>query len=172
MQKQGLPGSAGVEWGPDPGLRRPSPGEAAGRRRAEQSPRCCRDVSEGPALLRTAVNLLGHMVISGFPLDSVSKESTCNAGDVGSTPGSGRCLGRGNGDPLQYSCLENPIDRGSWGGYSPWGRKESNMTERLSTHSHTHSLSLLQPALKTICSLSYQVPERKYSIFTWFILSF
>ena len=45
---------------------------------------------------------------------SDGKESTCNAGDPGSIPGSGRALGEGNGNPLQYSCLENPMDRGEW----------------------------------------------------------
>ena len=40
--------------------------------------------------------------------------SACNAGDLGSIPGSGRSPGEGNGNPLQYSCLENPIDRGTW----------------------------------------------------------
>ena len=43
-----------------------------------------------------------------------SKESACNAGDPGSIPGSGRSPGEGNGYPLQYSCLENPMDRGAW----------------------------------------------------------
>ena len=42
------------------------------------------------------------------------KEFTCNAGDSGSIPGSGRSLGEGNGNPPQYSCLENPMDRGAW----------------------------------------------------------
>ena len=42
------------------------------------------------------------------------KESTCNAGDMGSIPGSGRSPGRGNGNPFQYSCLKNPTDRGAW----------------------------------------------------------
>ena len=45
---------------------------------------------------------------------SVGKESACNAGDLGSIPGSGRCPAEGNGYPLQYSCLENPMDRGTW----------------------------------------------------------
>ena len=45
---------------------------------------------------------------------SDSKESTCTAGDLGSIPGSGRSLGVGLGNPLQYSCLENPMDRGAW----------------------------------------------------------
>jgi len=49
-----------------------------------------------------------------FPVDLVGKETSCNAGDLGSVPGSGRCLGVGNGNPLQYSCLENSMDRGAW----------------------------------------------------------
>jgi len=48
------------------------------------------------------------------PHSSVGKESACNVGDLGSIPGSGRSPGEGNGNPLQYSCLENPIDRGAW----------------------------------------------------------
>ena len=48
------------------------------------------------------------------PLSWVSKESLCDAGDPGSIPGSGRSLGEGNGNPLQCSCLENPMDRGAW----------------------------------------------------------
>ena len=47
----------------------------------------------------------------GFPDGSMGKESTCNTGDVGSIPGSGRSPGGGNGNPLQYSCLKNPMDR-------------------------------------------------------------
>ena len=45
---------------------------------------------------------------------SDGKESACNAGDLGLIPGLGRCPGEGNGYPLQYSCLENPMDRGAW----------------------------------------------------------
>ena len=91
----------------------------------------------------------------GFPR---GKESACNAGDLDSIPGLGRSLGEGNGNPLQYSCLENSMGRGAWqttdhgvtkswlNGYeseqtpgdsegqgslaccSPWRRKESDMT--------------------------------------------
>ena len=50
----------------------------------------------------------------GFPGGSEVKASACNAGDLGSIPGSGRSPGEGNGNPLQYSCLENPMDRGAW----------------------------------------------------------
>ena len=50
----------------------------------------------------------------GFPCSSVGKESACNARDPGLIPGSGRSPGEGNGNPLQYSCLGNPMDRGAW----------------------------------------------------------
>ena len=50
----------------------------------------------------------------GFPAGSVSEGSACNAGDLGSIPGSGRPPGRGYGIPLPYCCLENPMDRGAW----------------------------------------------------------
>ena len=50
----------------------------------------------------------------GFPHCSVSKESACNAGDLGLISGLGRSLGEGNGTPLQYSCLDNPMDGGAW----------------------------------------------------------
>ena len=50
----------------------------------------------------------------GFPGGSVVKKSTCQAGDAGSIPGLGRSPGEGNGNPLQYSCLGNPMDRGVW----------------------------------------------------------
>ena len=49
-----------------------------------------------------------------FPCTSVSKESSCSAGDPGLIPGSGRSPGEGYGKPLQYPCLENPMDRGAW----------------------------------------------------------
>ena len=50
----------------------------------------------------------------GFPCSSVGKESACSAGHPGSIPGLGRSPGEGNGNPLQYPCLKNPRDRGSW----------------------------------------------------------
>ena len=50
----------------------------------------------------------------GFPSGSVGKESACNAEDPGSIPGLGRSPGEGNGNPLQYSCLENSMKRGAW----------------------------------------------------------
>ena len=50
----------------------------------------------------------------GFPGSSEVKVSACNEGDLGSTPGLGRSPREGNGNPLQYSCLENPMDGGAW----------------------------------------------------------
>jgi len=52
--------------------------------------------------------------LRSFPCSSVGKESACNAGDLGSIAGLGRSHGEGNGNPLQYSCLEDPMDRGAW----------------------------------------------------------
>ena len=50
----------------------------------------------------------------GFPGGSAGKESTCNVGDLGSIPALGRSLGEGRGNPLQYSCLGNAMNRGAW----------------------------------------------------------
>ena len=69
----------------------------------------------------------------GFPGGSKVKASACNVGDLGLIPGSGRSPGEGNSNPLQYSCLENPMDGGDW-----WATvhrvAESDMTERLRFH--------------------------------------
>ena len=51
---------------------------------------------------------------TGFPGGAEVKASGCNVGDLDSIPGSGRSHGEGNGNPLQYSCLENPMDGGAW----------------------------------------------------------
>ena len=68
----------------------------------------------------------------GFPGGSEVKVSACNVGDLGSIPVLGRSPGEGNGNPLQYSYLENPHGQWSLVGYSPWGRTELDMTEQLS----------------------------------------
>ena len=59
-------------------------------------------------------NLFFLVIHVGLPSGSVVKNLPVNAGDVGSVPGLGRFPGEGNGTPLQYSCLENPMDRGAW----------------------------------------------------------
>ena len=55
-----------------------------------------------------------HIITLGFPGGAEVKASACNVGDLGLIPGSGRSPGEGNGNPLQYSCLENPMDGGAW----------------------------------------------------------
>ena len=65
----------------------------------------------------------------GFPCGSDGKESTCNVGDPGSIPGSGRSSGEGNGNPYQYSCLQKFMDRGTWQAVVH-GVAESGTTER------------------------------------------
>ena len=70
----------------------------------------------------------------GFPSGTWVKNPV-NAGDVGSIPGLGRSSGEGNGNPLQYSCLENPMDRGVWQTTVHGVHKEADMTECMCTHS-------------------------------------
>ena len=85
---------------------------------------------------RVALFLSSSMRVMGFPGSSAGKESTCNAGDLGSIPGLGRSPGGGHGNPLQYPCLENPHGQRSLVGYSPWGHKKSDTTEQLSAAQH------------------------------------
>ena len=74
--------------------------------------------------------MLSQQLMGVFPGGLDSKESACNARDLDSIPGSGRSPGEGNGNPLQYSCLENSMDK-FLAGYSPWDRKELDLTQRL-----------------------------------------
>ena len=82
------------------------------------------------------------ITITSFPDSSVGKESACNAGDLGSIPGSGRSPGEGTGNPPQYSCLENPMDRGAWwalvhGVTKSWTQRVSNFTLTFFIHNPT-----------------------------------
>ena len=79
-------------------------------------------------------------MLLGFPGGSDGKESTCNAGDTGSIPGLGRSSEGGHGNPLQRSCLENRHGQRSLVGYSPWGHKESDTTERLSSTAYLNEI--------------------------------
>ena len=78
----------------------------------------------------------------GFHGASDGKESACSEGTPGLIPGLGRSPGRGHGNPLQYSFLENPHGQRSPAGYNPWGQKESDLTERLSTAQSTVLLAV------------------------------
>ena len=72
--------------------------------------------------------------LKNFPGSSVVKNPPANAGDARSIPWSGRSPGEGNGNPLQYACLGNPVDRRAWLGCSPWDSKESDMTQQLNNN--------------------------------------
>ena len=74
----------------------------------------------------------------GFPRCSVGKESACIAGDLGSIPGLGRSSGEGNGNSLQYSGLENPMDREAWWATVHKVTKSWTQLKRLSMHACTH----------------------------------
>ena len=84
--------------------------------------------------------------LKGFPDGSVDKESACNAGDTGdasSIPGSGKSPREGHGNPPQYSCLKNSMNRGAWQGIvcgvtKSWTRLSSSHTNTY-THTHTHT---------------------------------
>ena len=73
-----------------------------------------------------------------FPGGSDGKESACNAGHLGSNPESGRSPGEGNGNPLQYSCLENPMDRGAWRATVHGVAKSWIQLKQLSMHALAH----------------------------------
>ena len=89
---------------------------------------------------------------SHFPGSSAGKESSCKAEDPNSIPRSGRSPEGGHGNPLQYSCLENPHGQRSLAGDSPWDRKESDKTERLSTAQHS-TFSLCVHMTLSLCEL-------------------
>ena len=95
-------------------------------------------------------------VFLGFPHGSVGKESTCNAGDLGSIPGLGRSPEGGNGNPLQCSCLENPIDRGAW-----WDivHGVAKSRTRLSNFTFTFHFHALEKEMATHSSvLAWRIP--------------
>ena len=91
-------------------------------------------VIENGQSLKVEVESSRQWWAQGLMDSSTGKESSCNAGDLGSIPGLGTSLGVGHGNPLQYSCLENPHRQRSQisyspSGYSPSGRNELDMTE-------------------------------------------
>ena len=75
----------------------------------------------------------------GFPSSSDGKPSACNMGDHGSIPRLGRSPGEGNSNPLQYSCLENSMDRGAWWATVHGVAKSQTQLSDSHTHTHTHT---------------------------------
>ena len=83
----------------------------------------------------------------GFPGGSVAqshKESTSQAADMGSIPDPGRFPGGGNGNPLEYTCPGNPMDRGAWWATVPGVAKESDTTWRLSSNNNNYFITFLK----------------------------
>ena len=126
------------KWQPTPVF---LPGESHGQRSlAGYSPRGCKesDMTEHPHThcphVCRPIYLSAYMCV-WFPRWLSGKQSTCNAGDPGSIPRLGRSPGEGNGNPLQYSCLRNPMDRGAWWLQS-MGSQKSDTTVRLSMQTH------------------------------------
>ena len=91
------------------------------------------------------------MIGKGFPDDSDGKESACNAGDLGSTPGLGKSPGEGNSNPLQDSCLKNPMHRGAWRAIVHGVVKSRTRLCDSRTRTHTHILDF-----KLFCSQSLE----------------
>ena len=105
-----------------------------------------------------------------FPGGSEVKESACNVGDLGSIPGSGRSPGEGNGNPLQYSCLENPMDRGAW-----WATVHGVANSQTRLRDFTHSLigiKSIRHCLETVITLVLGVVFLNKKLFTSGSLSF
>ena len=102
----------------------------------------------------------GYLLSTHFPGGSDGKESACHEGDWGLIPGLGRSPGEGNVNPLQYSCLENSVDRGAWGAYSPQGHKGSDTTELL-------TLSLFLPCVLDTISVPREHILIHLLLFSW-----
>ena len=89
-------------------------------------------LNEDPVQLKFLKNKIKNNI--GFPGGSEGKESACNVRDPALIPGLGRSPGEGNGNPLWYSCLENPMDGEAWQAIVHQGHKELDMTEQLHFH--------------------------------------
>ena len=108
-----------------------------------------------------------YIYIPGFPGGSGVKNPPANSGDVGLIPGSGRCPGERNGNPLQDSCLRNPMGRGTWWAIV-YGRKELDMTESLNINNYIWTLLVGKlvknlPAMweTSVWSLGWKDPLKK-----------
>ena len=98
---------------------------------------------------------------AGFPGGSDSRESTCDVGDLGSIPGSRRSPGEGNGNPLQYSCLENPMDRGAW--WATVHGVAKSQTQLSDSFTFFHSTAPLRVGKPNLCGIKppHKLPSSK-----------
>ena len=90
-----------------------------------------------------------------FPQGSDNKESACDSGDTGLIPRSGRSPGGGHGDPLQYSCLESPMDRGAWWAMVHGIAKRWTCLKQMDTHAHTHQPYYVLTASPWTCQSAF-----------------
>ena len=111
-------------------------------------------IHDGLLLASIKINL--SLTYTDLPWWLIGKESACNAGDVGSITESGRSPGEGNGNPLAYSCLENPTDRGTWQA-TVHGVRESGHDWALM---HTQSLLSISHKAKTVSSVQFSCSVR------------
>ena len=107
---------------------------------------------------------IANHAIPGFPGGSDGKESTCNAGHLDSIPGPGRSPEEGNGNPLQYSCLENPRDRGAWWAAVCGFAQSQTWLKQLS------SSSMVWNGFKDLGEISIIPPVRKKWIDLWVLM--
>ena len=143
-------------WQPTPVF---LPGESHGQRsQAGYSPLGCKesDMTEATQHAHTNISKKHYVKVHqlatkgfnlaslrvGFPGGSNSKESSCSAEGLGSIPGLGRSLGGGNGNPLQHSCLENPMDRGAWRGTVHGVTKSRIWLSNLAQHSLMSAMAI------------------------------
>ena len=127
--------------------------------------------------------VISHVIFRlGLAGGSDGKEFACNSGDLGSIPGLGRAPGGEHGNPIQYSCPKNPHGQRSLAGYSPWGLKESDTTEWLSTAQYLDfpllvmtrldSLTITKfPIIFSINELSFRWPSKSTTIISLSIKS-
>ena len=102
-------------------------------------------------------------MVLGFLGDSEIKDSTCNAGDTNFIPGQGRCPGKRNGNPLQYSCLGNPMDRGAWWATVHRVTKSWTQPKHLSMHRlpYSQEAGLVRPSAAILQGLGLFSPTKK-----------
>ena len=108
---------------------------------------------------------LPTLVFWGFPGGWDDKESACNLGDLGVILGLGRSHEGGHGNPLQYSCLENPLGQRNLAGYIPWGCKECDMTKQLSTQHRKKMSNRRTEICKTKKQILDMINRAKYCFF-------